>query len=79
MKKNLIGLILIGIFFNYALLGQTVQQIYKDKNAPIEKRVSNLLSLMTLEEKILMLGGTGFTTQPIERLGIPSLNMALVS
>ena len=76
MKKNLIGLILISIFFNSAIFGQNGQQIYKDKNAPIEKRVNNLLSLMTLEEKILMLGGTGFTTQPIERLGIPSLNMA---
>lgn len=49
---------------------------YKNKNLSIEERVNDLLSRMTLKEKIDMLGGTGFETKAIERLGIPSLNMA---
>jgi len=51
--------------------------ISKDTNAAIEKRIEDLLSQMTLEEKITMLSGdvTGFDTKPIERLGIPALNM----
>lgn len=31
---------------------QKTNSIYKDKNAPIEERIENLLSLMTLDEKI---------------------------
>ncbi|NOY79221.1 MAG: hypothetical protein GXO76_15315 [Calditrichaeota bacterium] len=41
----------------------------------IEARVNMLLQQMTLEEKIRLLGGTGFTTQPIKRLGIPAMKM----
>lgn len=49
--------------------------VYKDSTASISARVSDLLGLMTLKEKITMLGGTGFTTQPIKRLGIPAMKM----
>lgn len=52
------------------------EMIYKNKNALIEERVEDLLKRMTLEEKIEMIGGTGFETKAIERLGIPPLNMA---
>lgn len=48
---------------------------YLDKSLNIEDRVEDLLKRMTLEEKIDMLGGTGFETKAIERLGIPPLNM----
>jgi beta-glucosidase len=48
---------------------------YKDSSLSIEERVEDLLSRMTLEEKIDMLGGTGFETKAIERLGIPPMNM----
>lgn len=40
-----------------------------------EARVDALLAQMTLEEKVLLLGGTGFATEPIARLGIPPLEM----
>jgi beta-glucosidase len=40
-----------------------------------DPRVDTLLSRLTLEEKILLLGGVGFETKPITRLGIPPLNM----
>lgn len=52
------------------------EMTYKNKNASIEERVEDLLKRMTLEEKIEMIGGTGFETKAIERLGIPPLNMA---
>ena len=48
---------------------------YKNEKLSIEDRVNDLLQRMTLEEKVEMLGGTGFETKAIERLGIPPLNM----
>ncbi len=45
--------------------------------ANVEKRVDALLSQMTLEEKIELIGGTkNFFTRPIPRVGIPSLKMS---
>jgi beta-glucosidase len=45
--------------------------------ADVEKRVDSLLSQMTVDEKIEMLGGINdFYTRPIPRLGIPSLRMS---
>lgn len=50
---------------------------YKDATAPVETRIQDLLSKMTLEEKIDMLGGVeGFYIRPNERLGIPKIKMA---
>ncbi len=40
-----------------------------------EARISALLRKMTLDEKVAMIGGTGFDTTPIPRLAIPSLKM----
>ncbi|MEP6925552.1 MAG: glycoside hydrolase family 3 N-terminal domain-containing protein, partial [Pyrinomonadaceae bacterium] len=40
-----------------------------------EIKVQKLLLQLTLDEKILLLAGTGFDTVPIERLGIPALKM----
>ena len=48
----------------------------KDQNAPADARAEDLLARLSLEEKIKLLGGTGFTTQPIPRLGIPAFQMA---
>jgi len=49
---------------------------YKNSKLSLEKRVDDLLQRMTLEEKIDLLGGTGFATKPIKRLGIPELRMS---
>jgi beta-glucosidase len=49
--------------------------IYTDPKAPLEKRVADLFGRLTLEEKLGLLGGTGFTTQPIPRLGVPAMGM----
>ncbi len=58
------------------ILGQQLP-LYKDPSAEVEKRVEDLLSRMTLEEKIDMLGGfEAFYILPNERLGIPKIKMA---
>jgi beta-glucosidase len=45
--------------------------------ADAENRVDSILSQMTLEEKITIIGGINdFYTRPIPRLGIPSLRMS---
>ena len=66
--------------FIYILLSLTTIFIFSgykidDNNEPIDKRVDELVHKLTLEEKVEMIGGTGFETKPIERLGIPSLKM----
>src|SRR5699024_8969661 len=43
--------------------------------AAIKQKVDSLLKKLTLDEKLSLLGGTGFTTKPIARLGIPALKM----
>ncbi|MGE5111991.1 MAG: glycoside hydrolase family 3 C-terminal domain-containing protein [Acidobacteriaceae bacterium] len=46
-------------------------------NVEVEKRVDQILSQMTLDEKIELIGGTrDFYTRPIPRLHIPSLRMS---
>src|SRR6201981_816958 len=50
---------------------------YKNPNLPVEQRVQDLLSRMTLQEKVAMLSGANWMQSvPIERLGIPSIKMA---
>ncbi len=50
--------------------------VYKNPSAPIEERVTDLLSRMTLEEKVKLLSGkTGDMTQNFDELGIPSLKV----
>lgn len=41
----------------------------------VDQKVDALLQKLTLKEKISLLGGTGFATKPIPRLGIPALKM----
>ena len=50
--------------------------VYKDATAPLEQRVDDLFGRLTQDEKLALLGGTGFTTQPIPRLGVPEMAMA---
>ena len=50
--------------------------VYTDPQAPLEARVNDLMGRLTQDEKLSLLSGTGFTTQPIPRLGIPAMGMA---
>ena len=50
---------------------------YRNSALPVEQRVADLLSRMTLEEKASMVGGAGWMeSAAIERLGIPAIHMA---
>src|SRR5256885_15083102 len=50
---------------------------YRTSGLPVEQRVQDLLSRMTLPEKVAMLSGANWMqTVPNERLGIPSIQMA---
>jgi beta-glucosidase len=49
--------------------------LYQNTQAPLEQRVNDLFNRLTPDEKLSLLGGTGFTTQPIPRLGVPALAM----
>jgi beta-glucosidase len=56
---------------------QDLAPVYKNPKAAVEDRVADLLSRLTLEEKIDMLGGVeGFYIRPNERLGIPKIKMS---
>ena len=48
---------------------------YQDRKAPLEQRVDDLFAQLTPEEKLGLLKGTGFTTLPIPRLGVPGVAM----
>ena len=50
--------------------------IYQDPAAAADARVEDLLARLSAEEKIKLLAGTGFTTQPVERLGVPAFQMS---
>ncbi len=53
------------------------EPIYLDRNAPIEQRVEDALSRMTLEEKVAICHAQGkFSSPGVERLGIPEIWMS---
>jgi beta-glucosidase len=60
-----------------AVRGTNAQETlpYQNPQAPIEDRVNDLFNRLTPDEKLALLGGTGFTTQPIPRLGVPAMGM----
>ena len=56
---------------------QAQKPVYLDPDAPLEKRVEDALSRMTLEEKVALCHAQSkFSTKGVERLGIPELWMS---
>lgn len=52
-------------------------QVYKDPKASVEERANDLLSKMTLDEKIDYIGGYhAFYIRGIDRLGLPEIKMS---
>jgi len=58
-------------------LGQSPAASAQQSSPEVERRVDSILSQMTLEEKIDLLGGTeGFFIRDVPRLKVPRLKMA---
>lgn len=57
----------LALFAGAALAAQTYEYPFQNPDLPDEERIDNLLSLMTLEEKIATFSGAG-----VPRLGVPS-------
>jgi beta-glucosidase len=57
------------VFAGCAAHAQNPQYSFDDPTQPVEKRIDNLLSLMTLDEKIHCLG----TDTSVPRLGVPNI------
>ena len=78
MKSYLPTLALCAAFALPSVSAQTPDPtpVYKDAAAPVEARTEDLLGRLSTDEKIKLLGGTGFTTQPVERLGVPAFQMS---
>jgi len=56
---------------------QPVKAFYMDENHPLEERVKNALSLMTLEEKVALCHAQSkFSSKGVARLGIPEVWMS---
>jgi len=63
---------LLGVVVSPLLFGQQAEAPpYRDANLPVEQRVKDLVSRMTLEEKVSQLG---HTAAAIPRLGVPEYN-----
>lgn len=75
MNKSIILLAMAFVTFGMNVSAQT--PVYLDKNAPIEKRVEDALSRMTLEEKVALCHAQSkFSTPGVQRLGIPEIWMS---
>ncbi|MGZ3874803.1 MAG: glycoside hydrolase family 3 N-terminal domain-containing protein, partial [Mucilaginibacter sp.] len=59
------------LFLVPCLLQAQDKAIYKDASRPIEARVNDLLSKLTLDEKVSLLG---YDSKAVPRLGIPAYN-----
>lgn len=66
--KNFGWILMFILSVNFVLSAQNI-------NEQNEIEIDSLLAKMTLEEKINLLGGTGFASKPIERIGIPEIKM----
>ncbi|VAX25370.1 beta-glucosidase, partial [hydrothermal vent metagenome] len=76
MNKNRIYYIVTILFFSSIYYAQVMElPVYKNVDEPIENRISDLLNRMTLEEKVDLVSGAGFSTKKNIRLGIPELLM----
>ncbi len=70
MKKiSFLAVICLG---SMSIFGQSKTPIYLDETQPIEKRIEDALSRMTLEEKVKMCHAQSkFSSAGVPRLGIP--------
>lgn len=74
MKKYLLSWIIVIILFDGCNTGD--KHPWQDTDLPVEERVENLLSLLTLEEKAGFLTGKDmWHIKGVERLGLPEIQV----
>ncbi len=69
--KKIFSCIFILLLSQLDSFAQDAIPVYKNSNIAIEQRVHDLLSRLSIEEKISLLG---FRSKPVPRLGIPAYN-----
>ncbi len=72
MKK----LVFLLVWGSLAVFIYSARPKYLDPSQPVEARVEDLISRMSLEEKVSLLSGHGFEVSGIERLHVPPLRMS---
>jgi beta-glucosidase len=77
MTRFLILTLILFSAVSISVKAQLVKPIYLDETRPIEERVKNALSLMTLEEKVALCHAQSkFSSKGVARLGIPEVWMS---
>jgi beta-glucosidase len=77
MSKRVWASGIVVMFLTVILLTQFAAAQATPSKTDVEKRVDSLLSKMTIDEKIEIIGGINdFYTRPFPRLGIPALKMS---
>jgi beta-glucosidase len=71
MKSPIKSLLFLILCFCCRSLQAQITPVYKDAGQPIDTRVEDLVSRLTLEEKVSLLG---YNSKAIPRLGIPAYN-----
>ncbi|MEO8735266.1 MAG: glycoside hydrolase family 3 N-terminal domain-containing protein [Edaphobacter sp.] len=69
MMKRSLAVALMVVFGFVSANAQQFQYPFRNPNLPMEQRIDNVLSLMTIDEKVDILG----TRTGVPRLGIPSM------
>jgi beta-glucosidase len=69
MKRNLATFVSLVVLGLAPAFSQQPAYPFNDPNLPTEKRIENLLSLMTIDEKVACLG----TRTAVPRLGVPNI------
>ena len=76
MKRLIPTIAIVLMLSTTTVSAQKTKPIYLDNNAPIEQRIEDALSRMTLHEKIQVIHAQSkFTSAGVPRLGIRQLNM----
>ncbi|RYJ36581.1 Beta-glucosidase-like glycosyl hydrolase [Flavobacterium anhuiense] len=74
MKKRYITVLLLLYFFLSPFFGWAQKALYLDQSQPIEVRVKDALSRMTVEEKVALCHAQSkFSSKGVPRLGIPDV------
>ncbi len=77
MIRFLILTLILFSAVSISVKAQLVKPVYLDETRPIEERVKNALSLMTLEEKVALCHAQSkFSSKGVARLGIPEVWMS---